>query len=80
MKTDQYPRHFLNKRAKELFERYNKLGDKRCPEEHERLMRNLWHVCEIAFHTDKTLKDRKFYHCPTSDIPYHSCVIKRPRI
>lgn len=75
MAAPKQPTHLLSKRSLQLLEEYTRLGDKRSPEEYQKVMKRIITINANAFHTQETLSTRRFWHCPNRPIPYLTCLI-----
>lgn len=76
------PRHFLNKRSRDALIAYSKESFEHGHDDarYNALMKMLTTYNHEAFHTKLTLVSRKFYHCPNSAIPFHTCIVAKKRI
>lgn len=67
--------HFLSRRDREDLIRYGRNLSK-TPADLNKLIEEIRLENPYAFHTEKTLTERVFFHCPKSAIPYKVCYKK----
>lgn len=76
------PQHFLLKRSQEMLRAYSQLpSTMKGDDPYKAMIARMMQYNANAFHTKDTLVTRKFYHCPITPIPYHSCQVpfKKPK-
>lgn len=75
------PKHFLNKRSINQLIAYGIEAKENGHDakKYSALYNSITMYNHEAFHTRLSLGTRKFFHCPSSSIPFSSCFVPSPK-